>query len=239
MDEVVQRLSQIKNSFDEKKHDLTKFGVLSQWGLIKNGLPGNKLIPSISDAEETITVRYSWASGQNAVWFVTDMSVPTEVEKVSLIGSKTELLLWFAIGAEIYIDGELRAKEPFWASTLHLPITLADEITSERTYEFAIRVPRGDGFGLFIRAEVRTDAVNDVIIELDKYYYELKFIYNLIKENRLEAGAFDSLQSALKQTDLKSLKENDWDTFWLSLRNARKLLLPYQQECKKFTTYLI
>ena len=239
MDEALQRLSQIKNAFDDKKRDLTSFGDLSNWGLIKNGLPGNKAIPSISDAEETITLRHSWASGENEVWFIRDISLPTEVEKISLIGSKAELLLWFAIGAEIYIDGELKAQEPFWATTLHLPITITNEIIEEKSYETAIHVHQGDGFGLFIQAEVRADAIKDVEVELDKYYSELDFIYNLIKENRLGADALDSLKDALKQTDLDRFKKNDWDAFWLSVRSARKLLLPYQQECKKFTCYLV
>jgi alpha-mannosidase len=104
-----------------------------------------------------------------------------------------------------------------------------------------VRANAGDGFGLFIRGQLRASKLADVIWALDLINAQMTFTRYLVDrstgaERRGLLAAWGRAAAALR---LDALAANDWATWNVSVEAARAALAPFAELAKTYTAYSI
>lgn len=182
-----------------------------------------------------INLMHSWSSLDGEAWFRTTADLPAAIEGIGLAGARLELDIFLPIGAGVYVDGVERYREPSWADTRAVPLLLAERFQPGRPLALAVRCNAGDGFGLFLFANLRASTVERVAFDLDTAAAQMTFTRFLAEQ----AGQLATWERAAAGLDLAALAANDWATWWASVEAARAQLMPLADRAKSYTAHLI
>ncbi len=185
----------------------------------------------------TINLMHSWSSLDGEAWFRTTADLPAAVEGIALAGARLELDIFLTIGAGVYVNGVERYREPSWADTRAVPLLLAEQWQPGQPLALAVRCNAGDGFGLFLFANLRASAVDQVIFDLDAVAGQMTFTQALAAAGSdADMAAWERAAAGL---DLAALAANDWPAWWASVAAARSHLAPFADRAKAYTAHLI
>ncbi len=186
---------------------------------------------------QTVTLMHTWSSLDGEAWFRTTAEPPAAIAGIALAGSRLELDIFLTIGASVYVDGVERYREPSWADTRAVPLLLAEQWQPGRPLALTVRCNAGDGFGLFLSADLRASAVEQVIFDLDAVAGQMTFTHALAAaEQATDMAAWERAAASL---DLTALATDDWADWWASVAAARSHLAPFADRAKAYTAHLI
>jgi alpha-mannosidase len=198
--------------------------------------------PGYDDADwPVVTLSHSWSSLDGDAWFRTVSQLPAEVEGIAVAGSQIEMEVFLAIGASIYLDGVERYREPSWTDSRPVPLHLVDDYQPGTPLQLAVRANGGDGFGLFIRGQLRASKLADAVWALDLINAQLTFTRYLVERaapaaRRTLARAWEHAAAALR---LDRLAANDWPAWNASVEAARAALAPFAELARTYTAYCV
>jgi alpha-mannosidase len=214
---------------------------------------------------EPVTLMKTWSSGDGVAWFRTTVQPPQQVEGVSLAGSQLFLEIFLAIGATIYVNGEERFKEAFWTDSRAVSLLLTDSYTAGEPLTLAVRCNAGDGFGLFLLANLRFSTISDMVFDLDLIRSQLNFTNFLVSGGKAREGSastrptagapvdgnvpstslpdnparIEAWERAATALDLAALAQNDWPRWQQSVNTMRAELMPFEAEAKQYQADLV
>jgi hypothetical protein len=148
---------------------------------------------------------HSWSSLDGEAWFRTAANLPAAIEGIELAGARLELDIFLPIGAGIYVNGVERYREPSWADTRAVPLLLAEPCQPGAALALAVRCNAGDGFGLFLSANLRASPIEQAAFALDTAAGQMTFSRFLAEQ----AGDVATWERAAADLDLAALAAND------------------------------
>jgi len=184
---------------------------------------------------QTITLMHSWSSLDGEAWFRATADLPAEIAGIGLTGARLELDIFLPIGAGVYVNGVERYREPSWADTRAVPLLLDENLQPGRPLALTVRCNAGDGFGLFLWANLRASTVDQAIFDLDTVAGQMTFTHFMAEQ----AGDLTTWAQAAASLDLAALAANDWPAWGASVAAARAHLAPFATRAKEYTAHLI
>ena len=208
---------------------------IRQWQF-KIGAAARATSPKYDDSRwQTISLMHTWSSLDGEAWFRANVALPDEVAGIPLAGSRLELDIFLPIGAGVYVNGKERYREPSWADTRAVPLLLEESLDPRAPLALVVRCNAGDGFGLFIFANLRASAIERVVFGLDIVRAQMTFTRFLAEK----AGKLPVWEQAAAALNLDALAANDWDAWHASVDAARAALAPFAEEAKRYTAHLV
>lgn len=215
---------------------------------------------------ETVVLMKTWSSAEGEAWFRTHIDLPTTVEEIRLEGSKLDLEVFLAIGATVYVNGKAMFREDFWTDSRAVILTLTENYIPGEPLDLAVRCNAGDGFGLFLLANLRFSVLDDAIFELDLVRSQLSFTQFLATGGNPKPGGLESTRpaaggpidhvnntgvphpdpllaqawhTAAQTLDLDALSQSQWSKWHASVSVMRKALEPFAVIAKTYQGHLI
>ncbi len=208
---------------------------LREWRF-KIGAGRRAASPRYDDSRwQTITLMHSWSSLDGEAWFRATADLPAEIAGIALTGARLELDIFLPIGAGVYVNGVEKYREPSWADTRAVPLLLDEHFQPGAPLALTVRCNAGDGFGLFLFANLRASTVEQAAFDLDTVAGQMTFTHFLAEQ----AGELPAWQRAADSLDLAALAANDWAAWGASVTAARAHLTPFAGRAKEYTAYLI
>jgi alpha-mannosidase len=202
----------------------------------KIGAAARAASPKYDDSRwQTIALMHTWSSLDGEAWFRANVTLPDAVAGIPLGGSRLELELMLPIGAVVYVNGKERYREPSWADTRAVPLLLEDSLDPSVPLALAVRCNAGDGFGLFIFANLRASAVEQVVFALDTVRGQMTFTRFLAQK----AGRLAAWEQAAEALNLDALAANDWAAWQASVASSQAKLTLFAEEAKNYTAHLV
>ena len=204
--------------------------------------PGKNMETEDSANWKDVNLSYSWSSAGGDAWFGRSVQLPAEVLGLDTTGHTLELVVFCPIGATVYVNGQEVYSEPFWSDTRAVPIVIAEAYRPEKPLDVRIRAKQGDGFGLFVQAELIMQPLSDSLFSLEASAEQLRFCQYIIDREEAEGmpsarrGPFDE---AVAIYDLAALAENNWERWHKSVQQAVAKLMSFDQDIQKYTAYLV
>ena len=264
--QLAQQAENIHKAVQTKINAMTAVSNIPNWRFAINPTNGEPQKVGYDDSGwETVTLMKTWSSGDGAAWFRTTVRPPEQVEGISLAGSQLELEIFLAIGATVYVNGVERFHEDFWTDSRAVLLRLSEHYEPGEPLTLAVRCNAGDGFGLFLLANLRFSVISDAVFELDLTRSQLNFTNFLVAGGGAREGSDSTrptaggpvdkvvqaetspVNSALAEVweraahalDLAALAQNDWPQWQASVTAMRTELAPFADEAKKYQADLI
>ncbi|MCD6289902.1 MAG: hypothetical protein J7M34_05305, partial [Anaerolineae bacterium] len=236
----MQQADVVYRAVQEKIDAILKASAISGWRFRIGALEGSQA-PGFDDSDWEITrLPRTWSSAEGEAWFRTTLDLPAEVEGIPLVGSTLELVVFMTIGASIYVNGEEKYREPSWADTRAIPLVLTEDYQPGSPWTLAVRCNAGDGFGVFIAADLRFSNLADVIFRINLVRMQMAFTRFLAEqEGAAIPGGMAAWERAAAALDLEALEGNDWDRWWSSVEAAQAELAPFAEKAKEYTAHLV
>lgn len=225
------------------------------------------MLPDFDDSEwEIVSLMKTWSSADGEAWFRTQIQIPADVEGISLNGSRLDLEVFLAIGASVYVNGKEMFREAFWTDSRAVILTLTESYIPGQPLHLAVRCNAGDGFGLFLLANLRFAVLDDAIFEMDLARSQLNFTHFLLtggsstpgglEPTRPTAGGpvddspaidkksidpllVEAWHDASGSLDLEALNHSQWPRWQDSVTAMREALAPFAAMAKTYRGHLI
>lgn len=232
-------MSQITQVISAKIANIRRASAIPEWRFCV-GAPEGAQSPDFDDSGwESVTLSHTWSTLDGEAWFRTRLDPPTEVEGISLAGSRLELDLFLVTGATVYINGNATYYEPSWTDTRAVPLLLEESYVPGKPITLAIRCKQGDGFGLFIGAGLYFQRLADVIFDLDLVKSQLTFTQYLAAQTPELTYGLAVWDQAVAEINQDALTQSRWDEWHESVESARKTLSIFEGEAKTYTCNLL
>lgn len=237
--QLIERAEAIHRAIQNKIDAMQRAIAISEWRFCI-GAPEGAQAPDYDDRDwQLVRLMRTWSSADGEAWFRLKPALPAEVEGIDLAGTDVELDIFLTIGAAVYVNGELRFREPSWSDTRAIPLPLTRHYRPGEPLTLVVRCNAGDGFGLFLSAGLRFGRLADAIFELDVARSQFAFTRFLAEAGADRADKAAAWQRAADALDLGALDRNDWPAWRASLEAARAELAPFAAEAKTYTANLI
>lgn len=204
--------------------------------------PGKRMEAEALEAWQEVNLSYSWSSASGDAWFGRVIQLPADIHGLKTEGHQLELVVFCPIGATVYVNGQEVYSEPFWSDTRAVPIVISEAYRPEKPLDIRIRAKQGDGFGLFVHADLIMQPLTDAIFSLEASAEQLRFCQYILERDEAE-GVPSTRRSAWEEAvglyDLAALADNDWERWHDSVREAVSRLMDFDPEIQAFTAHLV
>ena len=116
-----------------------------------------------------------------------------------------------------------------------MPLLLAEKLDPSAPLALVVRCNAGDGFGLFVFANLRASAIEQTVFALDTVRAQMTFTRFLAEK----AGKLPVWEQAAAALNLDALAANDWEAWQASVAAALAALAPFAEEAKAYTAHLV
>lgn len=182
--------------------------------------------------ERTVRIPYSTASGQT--WLRHTLSYPAEVEGISTVGAKLELLTSLLVKSRVFVNGRVAAQHDWWLDGRIAPIPLAAAYDPKQPIEIACHVPQGDGLGGYGGGSVRCSAVATTIDQLDLLRSQLVFSHFLVADDAQRLAAWEQ---AVDRLPWAALNDRDWHGWWQGVEPVIDQLAKLTPKAKDYVVH--
>lgn len=227
----------IQRTIHSKIERLSSIHRLDSWkfAIHPNGNAGEV---NFDDANwKSVSVPHSWSSQDGEGWFRACVTLPQEFEGISLAGSSLDLDIFLTIGAAVFINGEQKYREPFWADTRAIPLRLTDSLEPGQPLHIAIQCISGDGFALLAYSSLYDSAIASAIYRLDLVNAQLAFTYFLAEKQGSQL--LSVWKAAADRLDAGALNANRWQDWEMSVSAAYTILEPFKELSKQSSVHLV
>src|SRR5690348_16647192 len=152
--ELKESISRVRQSIENKRDALKDLLKLRDWKTA-DGTVAPETAASQQANWDTQEIPYTWPPRDGAKTFYYHLHIPADFMGISLSQSEVSLEFWWAIGAQVYVDGVKVYGVDYWADTQVVPIILTDALKHPISYELVAQCRQGDGFGFFYIADLR------------------------------------------------------------------------------------
>ncbi|RED85485.1 alpha-mannosidase [Cohnella phaseoli] len=234
-----EKLELIRNELQAKGKALQGAFKLKEWRTTTGERTPEQALDEHANWPEHSLV-YAWSPRDGDRMFFNRVSVPAMVMGIPLLSSQIGLELWLNIGAAVYVNGEAVYQVDYWADTQVVPIELTKSAGGNDTFDLFIQCKQGDGFGYFQMADIRIDALDEWIFQLDTLEEELGFVRFLIENGDIsEEVIAGTLHEALEAFDHDALINNRWEAVEANIKELRFRLSFLRPYAKSYKVHLV
>jgi len=180
---------------------------------------------------------FKWPFGIDEIWFKGEVVIPEKIAGISVTGSSVTLNHMSACASKLYINGVKLIDEKWW---IDKDIQLSDSLKANELFDITLCLKRIDGNHFFRTPKVFIDRIETIHLEIDSFFRTMKFIKKLINLGEIKDKRLIALfHKTVRNIPIDLLKNEMTQKFVDYVKESERILLPFSEYLKEYSTYLI